>query len=183
MISRKTVMLLGAIALIAMWGRSLADSQEPIELTVIPQATPAPIPYEDPRPIEIREHDLNEKDVERVARLVWGSPARTRDSKKILIWCVMNRLYEPTGFFGSSIKEVVNQSEFAWFNPHDHRSEENLKLVRDTMNQYLSWKVDKLNIGKHPSGRIYYIRSSDADRTILEGSEHLSPWQTLGWVQ
>ena len=61
-------------------------------------------------------------------------------------------------------------------------SEENLKLVRDEMNRYLSWKVDHLNIGRHPSGRIYYIRSSDADRTVLEGSEHLSPWKTLGWV-
>jgi len=181
MIRTKTLMLIGALMIVSM-ARIAGAEEEPIDLTVVPQATPAPIPYEDPRPVEIREHDLNEKDVERIARLVWGSPARTKESKVTLIWCVMNRLNEPTGFFGDSITKVVNQSEFAWFNPHDHRSEENLRLVRDEMNRYLSWKVDKLNVGKHPSGRIYYIRSSEADRTILEGSEHLSPWKTLGWV-
>lgn len=173
---------IGLILSLLFIGTARADGGDVIDLTPVPVEVPDPIPYEDPRPVEIKEHDLDEKDVERVARLIWGSPARQKESKQVLIWCVLNRLYEPTGFFGSSIKDVVNQSEFAWFSPHDHRSEENLKLVRDEMNRYLSWKLDHLNIGRHPSGRIYYIRSSDADRTVLEGSEHLSPWKTLGWV-
>lgn len=166
---------------------TLAEDETPIpeviDLIYIPEPTPVPIPVpEDPRPIDILEHNLNEKDVERIARLIWGSPARDKDSKILLVWCIMNRLNHPTGMFGTTIKEVVNQTEFSWFNPHDHRSQENLKLVRDTMNQYLTWRETNNNVGRHPSKNVYYIRSSSENRNILEGSEHLSPWKTLPWV-
>lgn len=174
---------IGLIISLLFIGTAKADSGDVIDLTPVPVEVPDPIPYEDPRPVVVVEHQLNEKDVERIARLIWGSPAKTKESKMTLVWCVLNRLNEPTGFFGSSVREVVNQSEFSWFDPHDHRSEANLQLVRDTWNQYLTWKEQGGNVGPHPSCHIYYIRSSDADRTILEGSEHLSPWKTLGWVK
>jgi hypothetical protein len=179
-------LVLVLIFLVAFPILSKADEEDPpevIDLVYIPEPTPVPIPMpEDPRPIKIIEHNLDEKDVERIARLIWGSPAKDRDSKVLLIWCVMNRLYEPTGYFGSSIREIVNKNEFSWFSPHDHRSQENLKLVRDTLNQYLTWRETNNNVGRHPSRRVYYIRSTEENRNVLEGSEHLNPWKTLSWV-
>lgn len=162
---------------------SLADDPEVIDLVPVPEVIPAAEPApEDPRPVEIREHALNEKDVERVARLIWGSPARRKESKILIVWCVMNRLNDQSGMFGSTIEEVVTKNEFSWFSVHDHRSAENLQLVRDTMNQWLTWREGGTNVGRHPSGKVLYLRSTEEDRSVLEGSEHISPWQTLPWV-
>ena len=179
---RKGLLAVGVLVGVMLWSTALAD-QEVIDLVPVQQEIPAAEKAPgDPRPVEIREHDLNQKDVERIARLIWGSPARRKESKVLLVWCVMNRVHDQSGIFGSTVEEVVTKSEFGWFSIHDHRSEENLQLVRDTMNQWLTWHESRTNVGPHPSGRVLYIRSTEADHSVLEGSEHISPWQTLPWV-
>lgn len=181
-VKMKRILFLLMFVVLAIPAISLAES-DVVDLIPIPEATPAPEKMpDDPRPVEIREHDLNEKDVERIARLIWGSPAKQKQSKVLIVWCVMNRLNDKSGMFGDTIETVVTKSEFGWFSIHDHRSEENLKIVRDTMNQWLTWKEGGTNVGRHPSGKVMYLRSSEEDHSVLEGSEHISPWQTLPWV-
>lgn len=126
--------------------------------------TPAPIP--DPRPVVIREHELDPDDVEVLARLLWSSPLRYEGYKKGLVWTVMNRAVygEP---FGSSIRECVNKHEFAFYDSHAHRSAENIRIVKEAMNEWYSRKEGE-NVGKVVPVTAYYIRFDGPDNRKLK---------------
>ncbi len=165
----RTAILLGAFlicgssALSVMTKSALADS-EPIDL--IPISAPMPEALPDPRPVKVTEHNLDAKDVEKLARLLWSSPLRYEGYKKQLVYVVMNRTAygEP---FGTSIQDCINVHEFAFFDSHAHRSEENLRIVREAMNEWYSRKE-----GNNPGSVIridaYYIKFVGAENRRLQ---------------
>ena len=160
----RTVILLGAIALTVTFGKAYADSQEPIDL--IPVAVTVSEPVPDPRPVVVKEHDLDPDDVEILARLLWSSPLRYEGYKKGLVWTVMNRAAygEP---FGTSIQDCINVHEFAFFDSHAHRSEENLRIVREAMNEWYS-REEGNNPGTVIPRFAYYIRFTGTDNRQLQ---------------
>ncbi|MEG1523850.1 MAG: cell wall hydrolase [Clostridia bacterium] len=107
---------------------SIAPTEEP------PPA-PTATPTEEPE-IVIVEHQLNSNDVETIARLLWSSPLRSKESKAALAWIVLNRV--DSDQFPSTVGEVVTVGEFTFYDKRAHLSEENLQLVTLVMNQWLS---------------------------------------------
>ena len=160
----KMVIALGVLVLIGSFGKAYADSQEPIDLIPIAVATPEATP--DPRPVNVVMHDLNDKDVEKMARLLWSSPLRYEGYKKQLVYVVMNRAAygEP---FGSSIQDCINVHEFAFYDAHAHRSEENLRIVREAMNEWYS-REEGNNPGTVIPRFAYYIRFTGTDNRQLQ---------------
>lgn len=160
----RMVIALGVCILIGISGKALADSQEPIDLIPIAVSTPEATP--DPRPVKVTEHNLDTKDVEKLARLLWSSPLRYEGYKKQLVYVVMNRAAygEP---FGSSIQDCINVHEFAFFDSHAHRSEENLRIVREAMNEWYS-REEGNNPGTVIPRFAYYIRFTGTDNRQLQ---------------
>ncbi len=89
---------------------------------------------------KITEHELDPADVELLARLLYRSPLRHEDYKRELLWVVFNRIDdERAGLFGRTIQEVVIPSEFAYL-PGDYElTEENVQIVREELNRWLSY--------------------------------------------
>ena len=167
MISKRTVTLLGSIiaiaSLMSLPQGSKAET-EPIDLIPVAVSTPEALP--DPRPVNVVNHDLNDKDVEKMARLLWSSPLRSEYYKKLLVWVVMNRAAygEP---FGSSIQDCINMHEFTFFDSHAHRSEENLRIVREAMNEWYS-REEGYNPGVVIPRFAYYTRFTGMDNRRLQ---------------
>lgn len=89
---------------------------------------------------KITEHDLNQSDVDLLARLLWSSPLENEDYKRQLLWVVFNRVDdERSNLFGRTIDTVVIKSEFAFFDSEAHLSETNLRIVREELNRWLSY--------------------------------------------
>ena len=160
----RMVIALGVCILIGISGRALADSSEPIDL--IPMTTSTVEAVKDPRPVIVTEHNLDSKDVEKLSRLLWSSPLRYERYKKQLVWVVMNRAAygEP---FGSSIQDCINVHEFKFFDSHAHRSEENLRIVREAMNEWYS-REEGNNPGTVIPRFAYYIRFTGTDNRQLQ---------------
>ena len=160
----RMVIALGVCILIGISGKALADSSEPIDL--IPKTTATAEALPDPRPVNVVMHDLNDKDVEKMARLLWSSPLRYEGYKKQLVYVVMNRAAygEP---FGTSIQDCINVHEFAFFDSHAHRSEENLRIVREAMNEWYS-REEGNNPGTVIPRFAYYIRFTGTDNRQLQ---------------
>ena len=137
---------------------------EPIDL--IPVTAEAPEAVKDPRPVTVVSHDLDPKDVEKLARLLWSSPLREEGYKKELVWVVMNRAAHGDPF-GTSIQDCISTSEFTFFDSHAHRSDENLRIVREAMNEWYSRKE-----GNNPGSVIrldaYYIKFVGAENRRLQ---------------
>ena len=141
MISKRMATLLGSVFVIATFVSSpitsMADTTEPIDL--VPVTVQIPEPTKDPRPVIVTDHVLKQKDVEKLARLLWSSPLRAECYKKELVWVVMNRAAHGDPF-GSSIQDCISTSEFTFFDAHAHRSDENMRIVREAMNEWYSRK-------------------------------------------
>ena len=167
MISKRTVTLLGSIiaiaSLMSLPQGSKAET-DPIDLIPVAVSTPEAMP--DPRPVNVVTHDLNDKDVEKMARLLWSSPLRSEYYKKLLVWVVMNRADygEP---FGSSVQDCINVHEFTFFDAHAHRSEENLRIVREAMNEWYS-REEGYNPGVTIPRFAYYTRFTGMDNRRLQ---------------
>lgn len=131
---KKIVLLFCAICLSAFCA-STALADEPIDLT--PKASWTAPAEKNPEPAVVTDHELNEKDVEKLARLLWSSPLRDECYKKELVWVVMNRAAHGAPFC-DSIQECISMHEFSFYQPKAHKSEENLRIVREAMNQWLS---------------------------------------------
>lgn len=171
MIRTKTLMLVGALAILSITNSALAAhgggeiiQPEVIDLVPVKQEEPEAIP--DPRPVTITEHQLDEDDVEKLARLLWSSPLRDVSTKKQLVYVVMNRAAhgEP---FGTSIQDCINTTEFRFFDPHAHRSQENLRIVREAMNEWLSRKEGN-NVGFVMPLNAYYVRFYNTDNRWIK---------------
>lgn len=174
----RTVILLGALVLIGMSARSLADSQEPIDL--VPVTVSKTEAVKDPRPVIVIERNLDQKDVEKIARLLWSSPLRAECYKKELVWVVMNRAAygEP---FGTSIQDCINVHEFSFFDAHAHRSEDNLRIAREAMNEWYSRK-DGNNPGNVIRLDAYYISFQGENNRrlqIMDINRDIIPWDPI----
>jgi len=137
---------------------------DPIDLIPVSVSVPEALP--DPRPVVVTEHKLDDKDVEKLARLLWSSPLRYEQYKKELVWVVMNRAAHGDPF-GSSIQECINVHEFRFFDSHAHRSEENLRIVREAMNEWYS-REEGNNPGTVIPRFAYYVRFTGTDNRCIE---------------
>lgn len=168
-----------AVALLATMSMPIKADQEPIDLVPIPTEVAEAIP--DPRPIVVTSHELDKDDVEKLARLLWSSPLRYKEYKKALVWVVMNRAVhgEP---FSTSIQDCINTSEFRFFDSHAHRSEENMSIVREAMNEWLSRK-DGNNVGFVLPINAYYIQfygENNRRMKLLDIDMNELPWNPVG---
>ena len=168
-IRTKILMLMGALVLVSMSGSALAAHgegkiPEVIELKVVKTEEAEALP--DPRPVVIENHVLNEKEVEKLARLLWSSPLRDEAEKKKLCYVVLNRAGhgEP---FGNTVSECINVHEFRFYDAHAHRSEENLRIAREAWNEWLSRKAGN-NVGHIVPINAYFVRFVGADNRQVE---------------
>lgn len=135
------------------------------EVKPTPTTVPIPAPPKEKEEIVIVEHELNENDVKRVARLLWMSPLRDRTAKAALAWVVCNRVDHPD--FPSTIKENITTSEFSYFDSHAHISDENLEIAKLVLNQWLSER-DGYNAGRLVPEDGLYIRYTGTDNRSIE---------------
>ena len=183
MIRTKTMLLFGALAMLTVANTAYAASASgkfPEVIDLVPVTVEQPEALPDPRPVIVTEHRLDEKEVEKLARLLWSSPLRAMDYKKALVWVVMNRAAhgEP---FGSSISECINQHEFMFFDSHAHRSDENLRLVKEAMNEWYSRKEGN-NVGHVVPVNAYYIRFDGPDNrklVLMDIDKHVIDWDPM----
>ena len=179
-IVHKTLLAMAAV-LFSMWlGTQLAKAdQEPIDLVPVPTEISEAVP--DPRPVVVREHDLNDDDVKKLARLLWSSPLRYEGYKKALVWVVMNRA-DHGDPFGETIQECINKHEFTFFDPKAHKSEENLRIVRQAMNEWLSRKEGE-NVGFVMPLNAYYIQfygDNNRRMKLLDIDMNDTGWDPIG---
>ena len=158
----KALLLLGALML-ATASSALAD-EDVIDLIPVPVPVVEAVP--DPRPVVVKSHELDPKDVEKLARLLWSSPLRHEDYKKALCYVVLNRAAHGDPF-GTSVQDCINTSEFRFFDAHAHRSEENLRIAREAMNEWLSRKEGE-NVGFVMPLNAYYIQFCGTDNRQLK---------------
>lgn len=135
------------------FGLNMTPVPQVVTFTVLPTATPKPV-YKEQEALP--SYDLNKKDVEIIARLLWCSPLRDSTNKTRLIWCVLNRVRKGSPF-GTTIAEVVNTREFPWFDRKARVSDRNRELVENEMNRFYAF-YDGYGIGYHPSTKGLYVR-------------------------
>ena len=142
----------------------IAHADEPIDLVPIHEETPEAV--KDPRPIQVNHYEHDQKDIEKLARLLWSSPLRSETAKKELVYVVLNRADsgEP---FDDTIQGCINNHEFDYFDSHAHRSEENLRIVREAMDEWQSRK-DGNNVGKVVRIDAYYVRFYGANNRQIK---------------
>ena len=175
---KKIAIILGALIVSALFASSTLAESEPIDLRPVAWTAPA---ERNPEPAVVTDHQLEDKDVEKLARLLWSSPLRDECYKKELVWVVMNRAAHGAPF-GDSIQECISMHEFSFFDSKAHRSEENLRIVREAMNQWLS-KAE----GNYPGAVIrpdaYYISffgENNKRMHILDLNRTLINWDPAG---
>lgn len=162
---KKILLTLAAILIAMRIGTALAD-EEVIELVPVKQAEPEAIPV--PWEPEITEHRLDQGEVEALAEFLWKSPLRYDSTKRELLWIVFNRIDDDSGLFADTIEEVCrNKREFTFMTAHRYTlSQENLKIVREEMNKWLSLKDGKW-VGDHlPRTAVYFSFGGDRNRHI-----------------
>lgn len=139
---RKLISMITAMVMLVVPCASLAEEPEVVVVTVAQEETePAkPVPYDEPT-----EHDLSYSDVEALARLAWCSPLRQATQKRALMWSVLNRIGVPV--YGNTLSEVVNTTEYPWYDKDAHISTENERLAREVLNAWLS-EMDGLWINR-----------------------------------
>lgn len=147
------VLLFALYLIFAIFNEALADEQEVIEIRLVEEPV---VEVVNELPVEIEEYEIDSKDVEKLARLLWSSPLYHESYKKELLWVVFNRMTQANEF-GSTVDEVVTKREFTFFDSHAHRSEENKRIVRETWNEYMSYRNGHY-IGRHPSVFALYLR-------------------------
>lgn len=146
-------------------------SPEPeiVEIGIVTTPAPSPIPAPTPEPITITEHELNDGDVERLARLAFLSPLYDRTYKAALMWVVLNRVDSET--FPNTIQLVIEQSgEFTIWDPNKYIKPENLEanmeLARLVLNQWLSEKEGH-NAGRPiPKDALFTVFTGDLNRNL-----------------
>ena len=100
----RTVSIISLLSALSVMPASAAADSEPIDL--VPVTVQIPEPTKDPRPVIVTDHVLKQKDVEKLARLLWSSPLRAECYKKELVWVVMNRAAHGDPF-GTSIQDCI----------------------------------------------------------------------------
>lgn len=126
-------------------------------------------------------HDLPKEEVELLAKLLWSSPLRDERQKKALCWVALNRIGVYP--YGDSLTEVINRTEFTFYDRKAHISEVNERIATEALNAYYSIVKDHLNVQRPFSAggvairfcgeRNRYIKVLDASFTtvIWDGTE------------
>ena len=96
---------------------------------------PSPLPY---RP------EVDQNEVEILARLLWSSPLNNETDKRKLCWLVFNRVDdERYGLFGASVETVVIRREFTFYDKKAHLSETNLRIASEELAR---WTAERMGI-------------------------------------
>lgn len=88
--------------------------------------------------------DVDQKEVEILARLLWSSPLTNENEKRMLCWLVFNRVDdERYGLFGASVETVVIKREFTFYDPRAYLSETNLRIASEELSR---WTAERMGI-------------------------------------
>lgn len=87
--------------------------------------------------------DVNEDDVEILARLLWSSPLTNETDKRKLCWLVFNRVDDESLLFGGCVSDVVIRREFTFMDHKAYLSETNLRIARDELAR---WTAERMGI-------------------------------------
>lgn len=125
-----------ALALLSAFGGPYALADDAPEVVVITaqdaDCPPAePVPYDEPV-----EHELSYADVERLARLPWPTGLYSLTQKEAMMWTAVNRV--GVSPYGNTLAEVINTTEYEWYDKRAYVSEENEALARKVLNEWLS---------------------------------------------
>lgn len=154
-VGKKILLTMAAVLIAMVVGTALAD-EDVIDLIPVAVETPEAIPC--PFEPEVTEHRLDQQEVEALAEFLWKSPLRREDEKRTLLWIVFNRVDDASGLFDDSVIEVCqNKHEFCFMDSHRYTlSADNLRIVREEMNRWLSLKDGKW-VGKHiPRNGVFF---------------------------
>lgn len=152
---------------------ALAAGPEPtpapqiVEFQLAPTPTPTPPDFVYEFQEEITEHDLDQEEVNILARLLWSSPLAHEDYKRQLCWVVFNRIEDEGPLFGRTIDQVVIPEEFAFYDRHAHVSETNERIAREELNRWLS-SLDGGYVERPIPREGLYIRFVGTDNRQLE---------------
>lgn len=146
------------------------SKEEPQIVTFEIKPTPTPSPVKRPRRDADeypRNYKLSNKEVDKIAQLLWSSPLRNKSAKETLVWVVLNRVDDRSGTFGNSIDEVVKTSEFSFYDRHAHISDKNREIVRGVMQAWYAEK-DGYYVGSHCPKHGVYIRFEGENNRAIE---------------
>ena len=152
---------------------ALADEPKPtptpqiVEFQLAPTPTPTPPDFVYEFQEEITEHDLDQEEVNILARLLWSSPLAHEDYKRQLCWVVFNRIEDEGPLFGRTIDQVVIPEEFAFYDRHAHVSETNERIAREELNRWLS-SLDGGYVNRPIPREGLYIRFAGTGNRQLE---------------
>lgn len=144
--------------------------------TPTPMIELTPSPTSDPSEVCIRAYELNETDVEWLARLTFLSPLADPMYKASLIWLVLNRV--DSSDFPNTVQLVISQGsrngsggEFGFWDEDKIIKPENLaankELARLVLNQWLSEKAGH-NAGRPIPKEALFIRFTGEKNRNLE---------------
>jgi len=109
-----------------------------------------------PAPASGIEVDVDQDDAEILARLLWSSPLTNEDDKRLLCWCVFNRVDdERLGVFGATIGSVVIRREFTFYDARAYLSETNLRIAREELRRWQLYLIGAVKERLLPGEYVY----------------------------
>lgn len=115
-----------------------------------PTATPLPSPASE---IDV---PVDQGDAEILARLLWSSPLTNEDDKRLLCWCVFNRVDdERLGVFGATIGSVVIRREFTFYDAKAYLSETNLRIAKEELRRWQLYLIGAVKERLLPGEYVY----------------------------
>ena len=88
--------------------------------------------------------EVDQKEAEILARLLWSSPLENETDKRKLCWLVFNRVDdERYGLFGATVETVVIKREFTFYDRKAFLSETNLRIASDELAR---WTAERMGI-------------------------------------
>lgn len=109
---------------------------------------------------DIKEYELNEKDVILLAKLVWGEAmGLNKFEQSAVIWCVLNRVDSNSKHFPDTIKEVILQpNQFSGYHKWCPVRDDIKELVEDVLIRWYMEKDGIENVGRTLPKNYYYFR-------------------------
>ena len=170
MVMSKIFLTVAGVLLSMYIGTALAD-EEVIDLVPVAVSKPDPIPC--PFKVEVTDHALDQREVETLAEFLWKSPMYYETQKRTLLWVVFNRVDDTSGRFADDIESVCrDRREWGFMSAHRYAlSDDNLRIVREEMNRWLSMKDGKY-IGHHvPRNGVFCSFGGDRNRIVTVYAE------------
>lgn len=109
-----------------------------------------------PAPASGIEVPVDQEDAEILARLLWSSPLTNEDDKRLLCWCVFNRVDdERLGVFGATIDSVVIRREFTFYDAKAYLSETNLRIAKEELRRWRLYLIGAVKERLLPGEYVY----------------------------